>query len=418
MAVTAVLFRQRRRAYTFHQSHHHPELEKPLYPLLKPLSVALALLGLVLVPERSEAAADAAAIKAVVDRAIPPLMAQYGVPGIAVAVTVDGKAMFFNYGVASKEKKTPVSEHTLFELGSISKTFAATLATYAQVTGKLSLDDHPDRYMPQLKGSPIAAATVLNLGTYSAGGLPLQFPDEVTDDNMAAYFKDFKPEAAPGAVRRYSNPSIGLLGHVTALALKQSFADAAEHTLFPALGLKETYVRVPQKAMANYAWGYDDDGKPRRIHPSALHEQFGGIKSSTADMIVLLQKNMDTTGLSGPIRAAVEQTHVGYYQIDGNMVQGLGWEQYRRPLSLQHLLAGNSEKLSRKSNPAVALTPPQPALPGTLFNKTGGTGGFSSYAAFVPDQKIGVVILANRPYPIPERVKAAHAILEQLGPLN
>jgi beta-lactamase class C len=345
-------------------------------------------------------------------------MAQYDVPGIAVGVTVDGKAMFFNYGVASKDKKKPVSEHTLFELGSISKTFAATLASYAQVTGKLSFDDHPDRYMPELKGSPIAAATVLNLGTYTAGGLPLQFPDEIDDDKMAAYFRDFKPEAAPGAVRRYSNPSIGLLGHVTALALKENFADAAEHTLFPALGLKETYLRVPAKAMANYAWGYDDNGKPRRIRPSALSDQFGGVKSSTADMIVLLQANMDTARLSAPMRVAVEQTHVGYFQIDGNMVQGLGWEQYHRPLSLQHLLAGNSEKISRVANPALKLTPPQAPLPGTLFNKTGGTGGFSSYAAFVPDQKIGVVILANRSYPIPDRIKAAHAILEQLGPLN
>ena len=107
-------------------------------------------------------------------------MAEHDVPGMAVAATVDVLASFFLYGVASREKNTPVTETTLFEVGSISKTFTATLAAYAQVLGKLSLDDHPSKYLPQLKGNAIDKASLLNLGTYTAGGLPLQCPDAVT----------------------------------------------------------------------------------------------------------------------------------------------------------------------------------------------------------------------------------------------
>ena len=358
-----------------------------------------------------------AALRAIVDQAVRPVIAEYDLPGVAVAVTVDGKASFFNYGLASREHKTPVSENTLFELGSISKTFTATLAVYAQVTGRLSLDDHPGKYLPELKGSAIDKASMLNLGTYTVGGLPLQFPDDVPDDGMLAYFKQWKADAAPGTQRRYSNPSLGLFGHVAALSMGRGFADAVEGRILPGLGLKHTYLRVPAGAMGDYAWGYDEANKPGRMNPGPLAAETYGIRSSAADMIRYLQANIDPSRLATPLRRAVEGTHVGYFKT-GGMVQGLGWEQYPYPVSLKDLEAGNSRTMIWETNPASALVPPQTPAPATLFNKTGSTSRFGAYAAFVPAQKIGVVILANKNYPIPDRVKAAHEILEQLGNLE
>jgi beta-lactamase class C len=351
-----------------------------------------------------------------VDAAIRPLMAQHDVPGMAVAVTVDGRTTFFNYGVASRETSTPVSESTLFELGSISKVFTATLASYAQVQGKLALDDHPGKYMPQLKGRPIDKASLLNLGTYSAGGLPLQFPDEVSEDGqMPGYFQQWKPGAASGAQRLYSNPSLGLFGHLTALALKTDFADAVENQLFPQLGLKRSFVRVPDSAKASYAWGYHRANKPVRVNPGVFAAEAYGVKSTSADMIRFVQVNMAPGQLAEPMRRAVAGTHTGYFQV-GEMVQGLGWEQYPYPIALERLLAGNSVTMINEANTARQLTPPRAPVGPTLFNKTGSTGGFGTYVAFVPAKKIGIVMLANRGYPIPARVTAAHAISEQLAP--
>lgn len=372
-----------------------------------PLSLALACLH----------AAPAAAqdIESVVGQAVRPLMAEYQVPGMAVAVTVDGKAMFFNYGVASKADATPVSEHTLFELGSISKTFTATLANYAAAQGKLALGDHPGRYLPLLKGSPIDRATLLELGTYTAGGLPLQFPDEVKSDaQMPVWFRAWQPDAAPGTQRRYSNPSIGLLGRAAALALETDFRTALEGRIFPALGLAHTYVRVPAAAMPDYAWGYRGGGEAARVGPGVFDEESYGVKSSAADMIRFVQANLDPARLAAPLRPAVEGTQVGYFKV-GPMVQGLGWEQYRPPFGLADLLAGNAEKIIREAHPATRLAP-GPAPRGTLFNKTGSTGGFGAYALFVPERRIGIVMLANKNYPIPARVAAAYAILESLAP--
>nr|WP_315261515.1 class C beta-lactamase [uncultured Duganella sp.] len=357
----------------------------------------------------------AADLQSVVDQAIQPIMKEHDVPGIAVAVIVNGKPSYFSYGVASREDNTPVSENTLFELGSVSKTFTATVAAYALVQGKLSLDDHPSRHVPKLKGSALDRATVLNFGTYTAGGLPLQFPDDVADNEqgMLDYFGHFKPKAAPGVVREYSNPSLGMFGHLASVALKADQADVLEQQILPKLGLTSTYVRVPASAASRYAWGYNAANKPVRMSPQLFSTQTYGVRSSSADLIRYVQANIDPSRLDATLRRAIETTHVGYYQI-GGMVQGLGWEQYAYPVSLATLQAGNSNKMSREANPVKLLSPPKPASDAVWYNKTGATGGFSSYVAFVPAKKIGIVILANRNYPIPERLKAAHAILSSL----
>ena len=359
------------------------------------------------------ASAWSADLRSIVDAAIHPIMKEYDLPGMAVAVTVDSKAYVFNYGVASKEKNLPVNDATLFELGSVSKPLTATLASWALVQGKLSLDAHPSKYMPQLKGSAIDKATVLHLGTYTAGGLPLQFPDEVADGQMESYFKQFKPSAEPGAQRVYSNPSLGLFGHLAALALKGDFTDLMEKQLFPQLGLKNTYLRVPENQMGNYAWGYDDANKPARVKPDILSGPTYGVRSTAADLIRLVQANIDPSTLPVPMRRAVEGTQVGYFTV-GGMVQGLGWEQYSYPVALEQLVAGNSAAMSQKPNAASKIAAPQAPQQATLFNKTGSTRGFSNYVAFVPQKKIGVVILANKGYPTAARVEAAHAILAQL----
>ena len=382
--------------------------------LPRPMRIIVA--GCLSVAPLTAAAFDAAAVRAVVDRAIQPVMAQHDVPGMAVAVTVDGHAMFFNYGLASKQGQVPVSENTLFELGSVSKTVTATLACYAQGLGKLSFDAHPGAYMPQLKGAAIDRASVLELGTYTAGGLPLQFPDDVEDDaQMLAYFRAWRPDAAPGTQRRYSNPSLGLFGHVTALALEAPFADAVEGRLFPALGLTHSHIRVPATALGNYAWGYDRMNRPVRVNPGVFDAETYGVKSSTADMIRFVQENIDAAGLPEPMRRAIDCTHTGYFRI-GDTVQGLGWEQYRAPVTLAALQAGNSTKMSAEPNAAVRLEPPQAPPPGTLFNKTGATRGFGAYVLFVPERRVGIVMLANKNYPNAARVEAAYSILGQLAP--
>lgn len=358
-------------------------------------------------------AADDAAVRAAVDRAVRPMMKDHDVPGMAVGVTAGGKQYFFYYGVASKELGAKVDADTLFEIGSISKMFTATLAAFAQAQGKLSLGDHPGKYMPELRDSALDKVSLLNLGTYTAGGLPLHLPNAIkTDAGMADFLKKWKPGAAPGTRRDYSNPSAGLLGRVTASAMKGQFADLIEANLLPKLGVKQCFIRVPQAQMQNYAFGYRDN-KPIRMRQAVFDVEAYGLKCSAAGLLRFVGDNMRPGTLEMPVRRAVEATQVGYFKV-GGMVQGFGWEQYPYPVALKRLVAGNSTDMSMKPNAASRIDPPLKPSGPTLFNKTGSTGGFSAYAAFVPEKGIGIVMLANKALQSPPRVTAAHAVLEAL----
>lgn len=353
-------------------------------------------------------------LQAVVDASVKPLMQQQAIAGLVVGVVQDGKAHYFNYGVASQETGQPVSENTLFEVGSVSKTFTATLAGYAAATGKLKLSAPASDYLPALGGGKFDHISILNLGTYTAGGLPLQFPPEADNNqHMISYFQQWKPDFAPGTQRLYSNPSLGLFGYLTAQSLKQPFDQAMEKTLLPKLGLKHTFVKVPPSQMSLYAQGYGKDGKPVRVGPGAMDSEAYGIKTSASDLLRYVQANMNPAKLESAVQRAVSITHTGYYTVDG-MTQGLGWEMYPYPITLDALTDGNSTPMAMEPHKVNWLTPAQTPHANTLVNKTGSTNGFGAYVAYVPSKGLGVVILANKNYPNAERVKVAHAVLSAL----
>ena len=320
---------------------------------------------------------------------------------------------FVNYGVASKQSNQPMSNKILFELGSVSKTFNATLAGYAQAQRQLSLSDHPAKYFPELKNTAVNKATILNLGTYTAGGFPLQFPDEViSQQDMVQYFQTWQPKTEVGAARQYSNPSIGLMGYVTALAMKKPYTELLEKTLFPQLGLTQSFIHVPEQQMPQYAWGYKND-QPIRVSAGMFDAEAYGVKSSSSDMLKFLDAQIYPQKLKQPLQTAIEATHVGYFKV-GAMTQGLGWEQYAYPVQLETLLQGNSSKMALESHVATLIKQPKRAPAATLFNKTGSSNGFGAYAAFIPQQEIGIVMLANTNFPNEARITASYHVMQQL----
>lgn len=354
-------------------------------------------------------------LKAQVDAVIAPLMKEHDIAGMAVAVFANGQAQYFSYGVASKAGGEPVSADTLFEIGSLSKTYTATLAALASAEGRLDLQAPARRYQPALAGSALGEASVLELGAYSADCLPLQFPDEVqTDQQALAFLRNWQPRSARGTQRCYSNPSLGLFGDLAARAQKRPFAELMSKGLLPQMGLQHTYLQVPAKAQSLYAQGYDAQNRPVRVSPGPFADEAYGIKTSARDLLRYVRLQVQPAELPQALRKALAITQAGYFQV-GAMTQGLGWERYPYPVSLDTLVDGNSPRLIREPQATQRLDPALPAAAQAWYNKTGSTNGFGAYAAFIPSEGKAIILLANRNYPNDARVRAAYRILASLG---
>jgi beta-lactamase class C len=123
---------------------------------------------------------------------------------------------------------------------------------------------------------------------------------------------------------------------------------------------------------------------------------------------------MRLIALEGRLEQAIAQTHTGYFQA-GVMTQDLIWEQYPYPLALQRLLEGNSSAMLYNATPVTRITPPRRPREDVWINKTGSTNGFGAYVAFIPERRLGIVMLANSNYPIDARVTLAYEILTALA---
>jgi len=353
-------------------------------------------------------------ITEIVNRAITPLMKEQAIPGMAVAVIYQGKPYYFTWGKANIAENQPVTQQTLFELGSVSKTFTGVLGGDAIARGEIKLSDPAAKYWPELTGKQWHDITLLHLATYTAGGLPLQVPDEVTSKaELLRYYQNWQPEWPAGTQRLYANASIGLFGAMAVKPSGMNFEDAMTQRVFAPLQLTHTWINVPATEARHYAWGYNK-GKAVHVSPGQLDAEAYGVKSSIKDMASWVLANIDASRIKDKsLQQGIDLAQSRYWQI-GDMYQGLGWEMLDYPVKRDTVVNGSDSKVALAALPAQKITPPTPAVKASWVHKTGATGGFGSYVAFIPQKDLGIVMLANKNYPNPARVAAAWDILDAL----
>ncbi|AWH29586.1 class C beta-lactamase [Stenotrophomonas sp. YAU14A_MKIMI4_1] len=337
--------------------------------------------------------------------------AKYKIPGISVAFVRNGHQQYLSYGVASVSTQVAVSPDTLFEVGSVSKTFSATLAAYAARKRKLSLDDPVALHLPGLASAAVGRVPLWQLGTHSAGGFPLQFPAGLDNAGAMDYYMHWQPKYEGGSVRSYANPSIALLGVATASAMKTSYRSAMQNELFPKLGLSNTWLEIPDARAALYAQGYNAKGEPVRLEDGPFAEEAYGVRSSARDLLAFLEQNIEPATRDRLLDQALLDTQRPYFAV-GSMMQGLIWESYQYPIDPRIILDGSAPGFSLIDQKVNSTRAGLSKRAEVIINKTGGTGGFGTYVAFVPSRHVGVVILTNHANPTVERVALGLEILE------
>ena len=179
--------------------------------------------------------------------------------------------------------------------------------------------------------------------------------------------------------------------------------------MFPALGLEQTHLDVPEAALAQYAQGYGKDDRPLRVGPGPLDAEGYGVKTSAADLLRFVDANLHPERLDRPWAQALDATHRGYYKV-GDMTQGLGWEAYDWPIS--EAPAGRQldadGAATAQDRRATGAGGPAPAEQDRFHQRLRRLRGVR------PGPRPGTGDPANRNYPNAERVKIAYAILSGL----
>lgn len=317
-----------------------------------------------------------------VDRAVQDYVTNARTVGLSIGILRNDSLFTYGYGETALENGHIPDKTTLFEIGSVSKTFTSLLLASAVQRGLMKLDDPISKYLPdslpvlQHDGVVVTLKMLANhtsglprmAGNWSTGAnFDSQNPYAIYDEKaLFAYLKKPGFRHRPGTAYEYSNLAAGLLGSILAHQSGKLYEQLLTDVITRPLGMQQTKVTFSVADTARVATGYDESG---RVAPRWDFEALAGagaIRSTTDDLLRYIQGNL---GAAPPdLNQAISLTHQETF-AGANPVEtvGLGWHIVKRTGWLWH---------------------------------NGGTGGFRSFVCFHPVHKTGLVILTNAAVPL------------------
>jgi len=267
---------------------------------------------------------------------------------------------------------------SIFEIGSITKTFTGAILAKLLLDGKVNLNDSIQKFLPvKMKQSSLNGEEIkiVNLANHTSG-----FPREPEDVNESqdSIYNPYDPygsynvnklynylsnklvlNSTPGEKREYSNLGFGLLAHLLTLITGKSYEQLLKEYITEPLGMNNTFIKLKGHE-TKMVRGRNEKGEPLPYFecdsPAILGA--GGIKSSAKDIIKYIRANIsDTTYFY-----LAQQSTKKYTEF---LTQGLGWATFNAPDSFHHVSA------------------------------SGATSGYTCCLIFERNVKVGVVVLTN-----------------------
>ena len=293
--------------------------------------------------------------------------------GIVVAL-IDGENVeYYSYGKADLKTGADVDENSIFEIGSISKTFTGIIVADEVVKGKMKLSDPISKYLSEYTKVPTRndkSITIKDVATHSSS-LP-RMPDNFAPANPNNPYADYTIEMAYdfisgveltrdiGERYEYSNLALGMLGHILELQYDKDYEAIMVERIANPLGMNNTRIVFTPEMKKHLAKGHNNGEEVENWDLPALAGA-GAIRSSPVDMVKYVQANMGVH--KTPLYEAMQLSHkTAYENEDQKFKIGLTWHYSNDGEIIQH---------------------------------GGATGGYRAFAGFIAGTEKGVVVLTN-----------------------
>ena len=287
-------------------------------------------------------------------------------PGCAVGVSQNGKLVVSrSYGLANVESRVPLSQSSLFDIGSTQKQFTAASILLLAEDGRLSLSDDVRKYLPELPdyGHKV---TIDHLLTHTAGIRDWTALLPLAPGGTRALELILRQRAlnfVPGEQWAYSNSGYELAKEIVARVSGMSFADFTRTRLFEPIGMRSSaYVPDILQAGTNAAIGYQKDGDGWKPYMRLGSNRGGGAVVSTVSDLVLWTD-------------ALASGRLGKFVTD----------------KLHERTKLNNGRTLRYARGLIVDDTPG----GVVISHSGGAAGFSTWMGRIPDHNLSVAVSCN-----------------------
>jgi serine-type D-Ala-D-Ala carboxypeptidase/endopeptidase len=295
----------------------------------------------------------------------PGMLSEGTEAGVVVGVVQHGVRRVFAFGTAKPD--------SIFEIGSISKTFTGLILARMVEAGSVKFSDPvrellPQGAVPKPEGEEI---TLLDLAIQHSGlpRMPDNFhpadPQNPYADYRAADLYRFLASHGVGKPASpqflYSNLGVGLLGQALANRAGKNYPVLLQEEIAGPLGMKDTVVSLSEEQKLRFIQGHDGEHRPAHAWDLDALAGAGAIRSTGADMLTYLEAQLHPEKYP-TLAAAIGQTHDLRSEAGPGMHIGLAWLHVEK---------------------------------GGYYWHNGGTGGYSSYAFFDPKNDCAGIVLFN-----------------------